>query len=1282
MLRPQLFTIILFFFFAGCLTDFSAPAGAQLLCDADSDCPPDYECKEAVKLCFKSGASDSQPQVTNLVTSPDPAFVGLDKNSLRIEFDVNMSLQRDPGVILVWGGSTPTTRTMTRDTSSSSGSIVYDYSAFFSPTGAPDLNDPQGQATLSITVISANGVQGGVELPKYVEFDFQRPTIAVDIANQPIVDRQLIAGVNNPLRDLQAVTVGTQVRISFVLSEFVNGDPIVYAQNGATYVPFTKRSGAGVSFTYEVTWDAAAVGDGNYDIFADVEDRAGNAAHLLLDTIAADVTVPATPTINIPGAIVFERIPWGSDQTNGDPGFFLVGGPGSVEANATVIVYSDFDIETAAEITRAQAQADGSFGGLANSATPLQIPITDRPNLYIAVADNAGNISDDDGFSSGPQATLVRDIRWVATLGGKISGSNLENPHDFETRTVMGSVLEQRDALASPDVVDLAQSGGGSLSTTGGGTWRKADIVNMGSRAAHAMVYDSARGRMVSFGGFDWDGCDGQTACALWERRGLEWYRPTTTDPEGDFDPPQASGRPMAYDSRRTVTVLLTNNGTWEWNGTSWRKAILEATSVNPLPLFDGHRMTYDSQRGMVLLFGGRIDGSTLAPNTLFGYDGKKWQVLCAAPTCGGPSARREHVLVHDSKRGETLLFGGISAANTLLGDLWVWNGTSWTQRCLGGTCASAPVARSGAVGTFDVARSRTVVFGGCTNVDCDLLSAHVANDVWEWTGTQWEQKCTSLGCVVNRPDPRLQSAMSYDVIRGKTLLANGWVYFGGPSCEGSLPGCNSHWEWDGTAWEQLDASAPWSRREGAIAYDPVNQGMLIFGGRYTGSGSCPDSANALCNDTWLWNGFEWRELSPATVPFERNRHSMATHTIGASGNVVMVAGTNSSFTEYGDVWLWNGTNWDRRCDGVPALDCLGLIYNPSRAFATMAGGMPGMSVTGVLLATGDSVSGNLNDSWLWGGSTWSGQCTGAPCNTTKPSVRLGAGMAFSPSLGANGEMVLVGGAPGGFVLSNEVWYWNGSRWFLASPELNNALVSAPHARAFPAVFYDTLRDKIVVYGGGYAAVVGAVTCVGNSPACDDTWEWDGAHWQQVRWADPEGDGSPTVEGQPIMAYDMARDEGVLLSQGTGALGTTWIWNGGGSSKPGQVFRFNFGAAGTKDNDIITDIEVNVRAGGLGYPGASPTSGAFVYVWDTHIWRQIGYDNVASPNAPATLNWTWSTDAAWNTDNATTIRRLFIGNQRQLAVAVAPIAENGSASDFGQITTDYGEVVVHYRVTP
>src|SRR5687768_9084847 len=66
--------------------------------------------------------------------------------------------------------------------------------------------------------------------------------------------------------------------------------------------------------------------------------------------------------------------------------------------------------------------------------------------------------------------------------------------------------------------------------------------------------------------------------------------------------------------------------------------------------------------------------------------------------------------------------------------------------------------------------------------------------------------------------------------------------------------------------WVPADRT-PAPRADHAMAYDPNRGETLMFGG------CC---AGGPLGDTWVWDGFEWIERTPAVSPSPRHGHAMA----------------------------------------------------------------------------------------------------------------------------------------------------------------------------------------------------------------------------------------------------------------------------------------------------------------------------------------------------------------------------------------------------------------------
>ena len=257
------------------------------------------------------------------------------------------------------------------------------------------------------------------------------------------------------------------------------------------------------------------------------------------------------------------------------------------------------------------------------------------------------------------------------------------------------------------------------------------------------------------------------------------------------------------------------------------------------------------------------------------------WKLLSPASS---PPPRDIPAMAYNAANGTIVLFGGNSGGN-VLGDTWVYNGTTWTQQFP----ANSPSARYGSTMAYDATNGNVVLFGG------DGGAANPMSDTWTWNGTNWTQKSPATS-----PPARTYMSMAYDAARGNIVL------FGGTNSTHSNVLADT-WTWNGTTWTQKSpATSPPAREFFALAYDAATSNVVLFGG---------DNANSFTgtsnfSDTWTWNGTNWTLQSPANSPAARISPSMMYDPV--PGNLVLYGGIASSSggTIYSDTWVWNGSNW------------------------------------------------------------------------------------------------------------------------------------------------------------------------------------------------------------------------------------------------------------------------------------------------------------------------------------------------------------------------------------
>lgn len=302
------------------------------------------------------------------------------------------------------------------------------------------------------------------------------------------------------------------------------------------------------------------------------------------------------------------------------------------------------------------------------------------------------------------------------------------------------------------------------------------------------------------------------------------------------------------------------------------------------------HAVAYDSDRKVVILFGGRKENSIYG-DTLE-WDGSKWETMAKT----GPEARYGHAMAYDRKRKVVVLFGGKDKSDNYLNDLWTWDGKIWKQKT---TAGSIPPACMGHSIAYDAGRRVVVVFGGL------LKDGTVSPYVWEWNGTVW--KSYGPYKFPGGPEPRYGQAMVYNASR-KAVIIHGGIHASGAMSP-------STWQWDGKNWVLLNNTGPGLRSWHAMAYDSDRNRTVLFGGWYGGSSF---------NDTWELVGNGWMKTSSVSYPSRQNSspprrwgHSMAYHAkkefvvlFGGSTSDDPLAGLKSGFS---DTWHY-GVPEESRC--------------------------------------------------------------------------------------------------------------------------------------------------------------------------------------------------------------------------------------------------------------------------------------------------------------------------------------------------------------------------------
>lgn len=603
------------------------------------------------------------------------------------------------------------------------------------------------------------------------------------------------------------------------------------------------------------------------------------------------------------------------------------------------------------------------------------------------------------------------------------------------------TILRQRRFFKSAILAPLVVWSGATIARGQEPTWENVTPAPP-PRALATASFDGAHGQIVLFGGrFGYSSIIRYGDTRGWN--GASWTRIAETGPSSR----EASA--SAYDSNRGTILLFGGRGesehlgdTWEWDGFSWT----ELPVAGPTPR-RSHSMAYDSNRQRVVLFGGADYSGALGDT--WEWDGVVWSQVSTT----GPTSRNAHAMAYDSVRQRVVLFGGTDFTVSF-GDTWEWDGIEWTQ-----VAVTGPSARRFHGMAYHAGSDKVVLFGGAS-------STGYMGDTWEWDGSAWTQR---LG--PGPTPPRYEHIMAYDSARDRIIAFGGYTYQHGMAFF-----LADTWEWDGGSWTLRGTSGPSRRDSHAMAYDSARSRVVLFGGTDGG---------ASLNDTWEWNGTNWNQRS-TSGPTPRYGHAMAFDS--GRGRTVMFGGFNSNSVTYSaETWEWDGTSWIFRASTGPSKRSWhSLVYDSRRSRVVLFGGQYFPSTGGVV---------RLGDTWEWDGTSW------IQLATTGPPAGGSIAMAYDSD---RGRTVLYGGIIGS-TLVGQTWEWDGTSW------AENSTIGPP-PRGGHAMAYDSYRQRTVLFGGYYTGIPSA-----------ETWEWDGMTWTQHDVSSP-----PTLFGN-VMAYDSGHAQVVLF---------------------------------------------------------------------------------------------------------------------------------------------------------
>jgi galactose oxidase-like protein len=314
------------------------------------------------------------------------------------------------------------------------------------------------------------------------------------------------------------------------------------------------------------------------------------------------------------------------------------------------------------------------------------------------------------------------------------------------------------------------------------------------------------------------------------------------------------------------------------------RSASAEAAGVSPSAR-GYHQMTYDTESGLVIVYGGQTGNFFQDPIYLshetwsFDPDSNVWTQMSPATSPGGSSGGE---MTYDAKADRSIL-SVISDDFSRL-ETWAYdaNADTWIQ------LADGPRVMVGQRIVYDSESDRIIMFGGF-----DFSNFKLVDDLWvyDYNTDTW----------TNMPQPRVHPSsrnfigMVYDSKADRVVMWGDWQRNYTAATDESV------WTYDfnTNTWQEFQhkKDGPMVRDYTMLAYDSKADRIIMYGGYDFGN-----------DETWVYdlNTNTWQQKLPVNNPGIISRYGMVY--VKDVNRTILFGGQDGAihFQYKGDTWSYN----------------------------------------------------------------------------------------------------------------------------------------------------------------------------------------------------------------------------------------------------------------------------------------------------------------------------------------------------------------------------------------
>jgi hypothetical protein len=278
--------------------------------------------------------------------------------------------------------------------------------------------------------------------------------------------------------------------------------------------------------------------------------------------------------------------------------------------------------------------------------------------------------------------------------------------------------------------------------------------------------------------------------------------------------------------------------------------------------------LAHDPSTGAMLLLNCVDQFDASAVERIWSWDGSNWQLI----DDDGPPATVVAGVAFDPESGVAIRYGGLPLeSNDCSTETWSWSAGAWSR-----LQTDAPTACDHMFLAHDSGRGATLLFGGGDD-DGNLVA-----ETWGLADGDWRL------LTADGPAGRAHFGFLYDEGHDRAFLYGGY--------DGDAV-FDDFWEWDGTAWTELDLPGPGPRSHFSWAIDDASS-LLLFGGA-----SRTSTFQSLRGDSWRLTDGRWTELDAAGPPV---RGGAALGYDATRAVFVLYGGFDADGAPLDDTWEWS----------------------------------------------------------------------------------------------------------------------------------------------------------------------------------------------------------------------------------------------------------------------------------------------------------------------------------------------------------------------------------------